>query len=91
MEHPQDYLDAVDRVCIECSMPMPGDNGYCDVCPVRSTVDGSDDARLIAAAPDLLAACEAASSFLRDCRTHDADRVGYLVRAAIARATGDAS
>ena len=59
-----------------------------------AVVDGpnsDDNARLIAAAPDLLAACEAAKAFVFDdtCR-HDSEKAPLLalLRAAIARARG---
>jgi hypothetical protein len=50
------------------------------------------NARLIAAAPELLDALESLEMFMRDCMTEDADLdVWKLARAAIAKAKGGAA
>ena len=71
--------------------------GPCEACASRRTAwewgccqtPSLANARLIAAAPDLLEACEAADRMFSEPRKYNANTVRDLIRAAIARATGD--
>ncbi len=59
---------------------------------IVSVVEGMDDANLILAAPDLLAACEAvAAAYSRYGSTKSQRESQNLIRAAIAKAKGGAS
>ena len=76
-----------ERICtVDCQTPFKRGEGWQSECDVREA-----NARLIAAAPDLLAA---GRLLLRACDEGDADMAmdGYdLLRAAIAKAEGGAS
>lgn len=65
-----------------------GRDSICDVRGGDSQEEWLANARLIAAAPALLAACEAALPFYETCDDPDADRVASLLRSALAQAKG---
>ena len=62
-----------------------------DVWPCGTTEDSLSHARLIAAAPDLLAACKAAAPYLTTQRHADTGETHpfYLIKDAIAKAEGN--
>jgi len=60
-------------------------------CCGSPTISSEADARLIAAAPDLLEACNLALNALKDNDWNEADGVFIALRAAIAKAEGEQS
>jgi hypothetical protein len=62
-----------------------GDYDWRKIATVHRTVDAEEDADLIAAAPDLLAACQQA---MRECCDLQGTPAGNAIEAAIAKARG---